>query len=385
MDTAKHTPVMLTTPRFFSKRYWVVIVGFVLVAHVVPLNMAVVHLGVGDDAGYLPIQTRELEVVNVPPEAKRSIANSTPSQSQSRPQVVATPAVGITDPSPSVLSEAAPVVALEPPAQVSITPPHNAASQNAANDSVVTAPSVADSHTDAVSSSHAMTKETEKVTLTVPKQVKVPQNRNWSYTITHKTASRYAPDLPTDFRWQVDNGQYEAYLGAASLYAKLIKFSRQSQGSIGTSGLQPSAFTATQGNGTKTISYFNTAEQQVVFGAPGRAPKPLMPGAQDELSVAVQLASMFLGEPQRYRMGDQIVIYVVQRSDARVWVFQVEKEELVDIPAGLTPSIKLTRAPRSEYDTGVTVWLAPAHQYFPVRIRLDYSPDRYDDVKWKGF
>jgi len=96
---------------------------------------------------------------------------------------------------------------------------------------------------------------------------------------------------------------------------------------------------------------------------------PLLPGAQDRLSVVMQLGALMAGDPKRFPEGSKIEVQTVGPRDADVWVFNVEAEEPMHVPAGDFTVRKLTRSPRREFDHKLELWLAPEIGYLPVRIR----------------
>lgn len=377
----------------FSSRQWLVATGLVLVAHFLLLVSPVLRWQTAQETTLLPIVTRMIEVVpalpdpqptSVPNTAKRPPKGQTEQQPKSggnppplaSEKVASPPPVVVAEPIPGTIASTAPVLSsatTSPAPQGSGSGSGNGMGQGTQTNARLGRPD-------------GQGQDTEKVVLTVPNQVKVPANREWSFATTHRSGAFYAPNLPTVFKWKVQNGQYEVYLGAGTLYSAFTKLARQSTGLVGDKGLLPSTFTAVARDGSTTNTYFERdGKDRISFGKSKAEAKPLMPGAQDEISTAIQLATMFAGEPQRYKVGDQVAVYVANRSDTQVWIFKIEADDTVDLPAGPMKAIKLTRAPRSEHDTGVTVWLAPEQQYMPVRLKLDYSSDRYDDMRWMGF
>ena len=93
-----------------------------------------------------------------------------------------------------------------------------------------------------------------------------------------------------------------------------------------------------------------------------------MAGAQDRLSVLIQLAGMLAGEPERYKTGDRIGLQVAGLDNAQVWEFSMEGPSGIKLPAGELQTVKLRRSHRHEYDQSLEVWLAPSLGYLPVRI-----------------
>ena len=108
---------------------------------------------------------------------------------------------------------------------------------------------------------------------------------------------------------------------------------------------------------------------------------------QDRLSVLLQLGAIVGGAPQRYPVGSSVAVYTASVDEAEVWVFEVDEmlaTEAAQLPpevtqGGTQPTIKLTRKPRREFDSRVEIWLAPAVQWLPVRMRITQANGDYTD------
>ncbi|MRT18677.1 DUF3108 domain-containing protein, partial [Vitellibacter sp. q18] len=85
---------------------------------------------------------------------------------------------------------------------------------------------------------------------------------------------------------------------------------------------------------------------------------PIGPGAQDRLSMFIQLAAMRAADPARYTPGTQITLTTVSARNADRWTFSVEAPETLHLPVGATPALKLLRLPRRDYDQKAELWLA---------------------------
>ena len=96
----------------------------------------------------------------------------------------------------------------------------------------------------------------------------------------------------------------------------------------------------------------------------------------------LQLAAMIAGEPARYPAGTTIAIQTASTRDAEPWVFTVEGPEQLQLPGGAVAGLKLTRLPRREFDQKVELWLAPAMDYVPVRVRLTNPNGDSVDQLW---
>jgi hypothetical protein len=141
-----------------------------------------------------------------------------------------------------------------------------------------------------------------------------------------------------------------------------------SRGRLDAKGLSPERF-GDKRRGNERAAHFDAAGQRIRYS--NNAPDtPLLPGAQDRLSVFVQLAALFQARPQAYAAGQTIRLQVAGTGDADTWVFQVGPEETLALPAGTLQARRLTRGPRNEHDNTVDIWLAPDLQHLPVRIRI---------------
>ena len=95
-----------------------------------------------------------------------------------------------------------------------------------------------------------------------------------------------------------------------------------------------------------------------------------LPGAQDRLSLFLQLGALLQARPDAYPSGSTIELQVAGTGSADIWRFEIGQVEPLSLPAGTVSALRLVRSPRQEHDNTVEVWLAPAHRYLPARIRI---------------
>jgi len=164
--------------------------------------------------------------------------------------------------------------------------------------------------------------------------------------------------------WLQDGNEYNARLALKVLF-KTIR-NQTSVGRLDANGIAPNRFSETRK--TEVASHLVRDEGKVVFST--NAPTvPLLPGAQDRLSVVMQLGAMLAGDPGRYPEGSKIAIQTVGPKDADVWIFNVEGMEQITVPSGEYSARHLSRAPRGEYDYKLELWLAPNLGFLPARMR----------------
>ena len=198
-----------------------------------------------------------------------------------------------------------------------------------------------------------------------PPPAHVPGSVELLYDISGQAKSlRYSADAR--LRWQVDGSRYEAELEiSAFLVGSRVQTSR---GRLGAAGLEPERF-GDRRRSTEKAAHFDTASQRIRFSS--NAPDaPLRPGAQDRLSVFLQLAGLLNARPEAYADGAHLSLQVAGTGSAEEWRFLIGPLQDVQLPAGQVSARKLTREPRHEHDSRIEIWLAPALQHLPVRIRV---------------
>lgn len=168
--------------------------------------------------------------------------------------------------------------------------------------------------------------------------------------------------------WSVADGRYEARMEMRVLL--LGSRSQTSTGRIGPNGLMPERFA--DKSRSEKAAHFDAAQQRIRFSS--NAPEaPLQPGAQDRLSLFLQLASLLQARPQAYTAGQTVDMQVAGTGDAPVWRFDVGEASTMSLPAGEFQVRHLVRQPRKEFDSRVEMWLAPSLNHLPVRLRVTQS------------
>jgi hypothetical protein len=179
--------------------------------------------------------------------------------------------------------------------------------------------------------------------------------------------------------WRHDGERYDAKLEvSAPLLPTRIQ---RSTGSITADGLAPLRFS--DKSRSESAAHFQRDEGKVSFSN-NRPDAPLLPGAQDRLSVLLQLGALIAGNPDKFRPAATIAIQTASTREAEPWLFTVEGEEQLQLPGGNVATLKLTRNPRKEFDIKVELWLAPGMDYVPVRLRLTQPNGDWLDQQWSS-
>lgn len=165
--------------------------------------------------------------------------------------------------------------------------------------------------------------------------------------------------------WTVANGRYDARMEMRVFL--LGSRSQTSTGRIGPAGLMPERFA--DKSRSEKAAHFDADNLRIRFS--NNAPDaPLQPGAQDRLSLFMQLAALLRARPEAYAAGQMVDMQVAGTGDAPIWHFKVGEESTIQLPAGEVRARQFVRLPRKEFDSTVEIWLAPSLEYLPVRLRI---------------
>lgn len=208
--------------------------------------------------------------------------------------------------------------------------------------------------------------------------VQLPPPARLDFEVTGQ-AKGFGYHASAELVWQHDATSYHAHQEIKVIF--LGSRSQDSVGSVTAHGLQPKRF----GDRARSerAAHFDFASGRVTFSANTPA-APIEPGAQDRLSVFLQLASLLAAAPERYPSGTHIAMTTVSARAADVWTFTVQAEQSLELPIGTLRAVPLERLPRREYDQKAQVWLAPSLGYLPVRIRLTEANGDFAELNLRG-
>lgn len=201
----------------------------------------------------------------------------------------------------------------------------------------------------------------------------VPGSMRLKYKVE---ANKFPFGANAELQWQHVGEGYDARLELSAFGQTRVQSSR---GQVTADGLAPIRFSDKYRS--EVAAHFNREKGKVTFSA-NTPDAPLLSGAQDRLSILVQLAAMVAGDPAHYQPATTITIQTIGPRDADTWLFTVEREEKLRLPGGELNTLKLVRNPRQEFDQKVELWLAPALGYLPARIRFTEPNGEYIDQQW---
>lgn len=201
----------------------------------------------------------------------------------------------------------------------------------------------------------------------------IPGSVRFKYKVE---ANKFPFSASAELLWQHDGENYDIRLELSAFGQTRVQTSR---GQITAQGLAPLRFS--DKFRSEVAAHFDREKGKVTFSA-NTPDVPLLAGAQDRLSILVQLGAMIAGDPGHYAPATTIAVQTIGPRDADTWLFTVGAEETLTLPGGEYATLKLLRNPRQEFDQKVELWLAPALRYLPVRIRITEPNGDFIDQKW---
>lgn len=190
--------------------------------------------------------------------------------------------------------------------------------------------------------------------------------------------SKFPYLLSSELLWRNNGDSYSVRLRFSAFWQARVQTSR---GRIGASGLAPERFSDKYRS--EVAAHFNYTQGKVTFSA-NTPDAALLAGAQDRLSVLIQLGAILGSEPERFAPGVTLTIPTVGPRAAELWLFEVVGTEALTLPGGAIDAVKLERLPRGPYDQKVELWLSPSLGYLPARIRITESNGNSIDQQWQA-
>ncbi|MBD8629463.1 DUF3108 domain-containing protein [Oxalobacteraceae sp. CFBP 8753] len=169
--------------------------------------------------------------------------------------------------------------------------------------------------------------------------------------------------------WQsnADSYRIQVEAGIRVVFARVNLVVLKSEGAVAATGFAPITMTEKRRGRAMTATHFDWGKGLITFSA-SEAMYGLPPGAQDKASIPLQLAAIARGDSKQ--LTGAIDIFVGEDRDAAIYRFTVVGQEQIDTKLGTLQTWHLTRPPQpGSYKSQLDIWLAPAHGWYPVRIR----------------
>lgn len=168
--------------------------------------------------------------------------------------------------------------------------------------------------------------------------------------------------------WRRDTQRYQA---SWTVRLPLVGERRQySEGAIDEHGLVPALYT--EHLRRERSAHMDHETGRVAF-YDDRPDGKLQAGAQDRLTVSLQLGALIATAPKSYPAGTEIAIQTVGVRSTEIWRWRIRDDETLDIDGHKIDTVRLTRLPRKKNDSEIDLWLARTIDYLPARLRVTQS------------
>lgn len=211
---------------------------------------------------------------------------------------------------------------------------------------------------------------------TLPAAFAIPGSARLRYEV--RGEARHQPyRADAVLQWRHDGSDYQARL---EISAFLVGSRQQtSMGQVTADGLAPTRFA--DKSRSEQAAHFERDKARISFSSNAPA-VPLRAGAQDRLSVLIQLGAMVAANPAHFRPGTTVSIQTASTRDADVWQFSFVGPETLALPGGERQTLKFIRHPRHEFDQKLELWISPEMDYLPARLKLTQANGDWADQQW---
>lgn len=204
-----------------------------------------------------------------------------------------------------------------------------------------------------------------------------PPSADLSYTIKAKQKGLSLAGK-ANVEWRVTKDQYTMHADTrANLLGKILETT--SVGSIDAYGLAPIKATEKRFRKQQTTTTFDRTSKSISFSA-SDAQYAIKGGEQDRNSAIWQLATLARSQPQKFKYGAVIPMFIAGAKEADPWKFKVLAKENINTELGKINALHVTKViKRKSEDQKIDIWFAPGMNWYPVRIRFTEPEGDYID------
>jgi hypothetical protein len=177
-------------------------------------------------------------------------------------------------------------------------------------------------------------------------------------------------------QWQNGGGKYGIVTEARAMLAGKI-LDERSEGTVDAHGLAPATFTQKRFRKNATTTTFDRQARVIRFAGSDQR-YAIKGGEQDRSSALWQLIAVARAAPAKFRQGSSWTFFVAGQRDAESWTFRVDKPEKVKTPQGEMMALRVVKNPPPDSrEQQIEFWLAPALEWYPVRMRYTDGDGEY--------
>ena len=330
-----------------------------------PLQTRVVSLSSETVA---PAQEAATAPKTAPPAPIRQNAPATPQDTSAGLQAIASQAL----PAASEVTEA-PVKQDEAAAtNVAINPPPNPATDAPAPSQVETASTVTPP---AVNNANSNANALNTKLGDFPSNVQI----NYRLTGQERGLSYHASGT---LKWQTKAGTALPRAYEAELQVKAFLVGRRiwrSVGQLTDKGLAPVRYSDSWRG--ERAAHFEADTQKISFS--GNTPSaPLQAGAQDQVSLFIQMAAAVAG--QNFKIGSELNVQTATARDAVNWTLTYKSDDMIELNGDRVETQRWVCLPRGKFDSQIEMWFAKSQGGLPVRIKITQVSGNFIDMDMRS-
>jgi hypothetical protein len=211
----------------------------------------------------------------------------------------------------------------------------------------------------------------------VKRPVSLPPSADLSYTIQARQKG-FSIGGEAQVSWRVSGAAYTLRSDTrAKLFGSIVE--NRSEGVIDSFGIAPVQFYEKRIRKEPWTTTFDRAGKTISF-TEDKQTYPIKGGEQDRSSVPWQLVAVARAAPEKFTPGSEWTFFVAGRRDAEPWTFKVVNRENIRTGLGAVEAVHLVKLPPPDSkDQALDIWLAPSHEWYPVRLRFSDSNDEFVD------
>ncbi len=167
--------------------------------------------------------------------------------------------------------------------------------------------------------------------------------------------------------WRLEDQRYRIDGDANFIVFSLIDF--HSVGELDANGIAPELYSEKRFRRPQTNTHFNRERNLISFST-SENNYPRLGGEQDRASIFWQITGIARGSSEKIVAGAELPIFVAGIRDGEVWPISVTGQEEQLLGEEKIQTWHLVRLPKpGTFDQRIDIWLAPALEWYPVRLR----------------
>lgn len=208
----------------------------------------------------------------------------------------------------------------------------------------------------------------------IKRPFKLPPSADLQYSV-RASQKGITIDGTAQVQWRASEAAYSIHGESRAFIGKLLE--NRSEGKVDAYGLAPATWYEKRFRRDGATTTFDRANKKVTFSI-GEKTFPLLGGEQDRASAQWQLAAIARAAPDKMVTGAEWRFFVAGRRDAEAWTFKVIGRDQLKTPLGTLETVHLSKSPPADYpDQKLDLWLAPAMEWYPVKLRLEEDGGEY--------